>query len=74
MDEYTKLLVYLSGPAIVGLVTAVVALWREISELKLHISEHYVKQTTLQDIQDKVSDTRELVIAIAAKVGVPVSK
>lgn len=74
MDAYTQLLVYLAGPAIVGLVTSVIFLYKEISALKLHIAENYAKQTTLTDIQEKVSDTRDIVVELAAKLGVIVRR
>ena len=77
MDSYTpyvQLLLALAGPAIVGLVTAVIFLFRELNALKLHIAENYAKQATLVDIQQKVSDTRDIVMEIASKVGVQVRK
>lgn len=74
MDAYTQLLIYLAGPAIVGLVTAVIFLYKDINALRLHIAENYAKQATLTDIQEKVSDTRDIVLEIASKVGVTVRK
>lgn len=74
MDSYQQLLLYLAGPAIVGLVTAVVFLWREFASYKLHIAENYVKKGDLEEMKRDVRDMKSVVYEIAAKVGVTIQR
>lgn len=71
---YLNLLVYLAGPAIVGLVTAVVFLWRDLTNLKIHVAENYVKQKALGDLQKDTEEMKSIMYQIAAKVGVPIHR
>lgn len=68
----SQLLTYLIGAAVVGLVTTVTRLWREHNDLKLKLSEYYLKKDELNEIKDEVREIRDVVFRIALKMDVPV--
>jgi len=73
LTPYTQLLIYLAGPAIIGLVTALIYLWREFTAYKLYIAENYVKQEAIHGIQRDMREMKGVLYQIAAKVGVPIN-
>lgn len=74
MDAYTQLLNYLAGPAIVGLITWVFFIQRELNDLKIHIANSYLKTTAVDDIRTDIKDLSKVVYEIAGKLGVPLRK
>lgn len=74
MDTYTQLLVYLAAPAIIGIVTALIALWREFYQHKLHVAEHYVKKDDLSELKEDSKEMKKVMYQIAGKVGVRLDK
>jgi hypothetical protein len=74
LDQYTQLLIYLAGPAIVGIVGALIKLWRDFVDYKLHVAERYVKK---EDIHELTQDTKEMkgvLYQVAAKLGIAINR
>lgn len=65
------LIVYLCGAAIVGLVVAVITLWREFAAHKLHVAEVYMNSNDVEDMKRDLRELRDVVFKIAVKMDVP---
>lgn len=65
------LLVYLCGAAIVGIVVALVSLWREFAAHKLHVAEVYMNSHDVDEIKNELRALRDVVYKIAVKMDVP---
>lgn len=65
------LIVYLCGAAIVGLVVAVITLWREFAAHKLHVAEVYMNSHDVDEIKRDLRELRDVVFKIAVKMDVP---
>ena len=65
------LLVYLCGAAIVGIVVALVSLWREFTAHKLHVAEVYMNSHDVDEIKSELRGLRDVVYKIAVKMDVP---
>lgn len=70
MDTYIQLLIYLAPTAIVGLFTALIALWNSHTNLKLHISEHYIKKDIFAEVQKEIRQMNITMYQIAGKLGI----
>lgn len=66
------LIVYLCGAAIVGLVVAVITLWREFAAHRLHVAEAYMNNHDVNEIKDELKHLRDVVYKIAVKMDVPI--
>lgn len=74
MDSYQQLLLYLAGPSIIGLVTAIIFLWREITAYKLHVAETYVKKGDLNELKKDVREMKGVIYDVASKLGVSIQR
>jgi hypothetical protein len=73
-DGIESLIVYLCGAAIVGVVTALIALWREFSAHKLHVAEMYMNKAAADEIKAEIKELRYVLWRVADKLEVPVTK
>lgn len=69
--QISGLLQYLIGAAVVGLVVAVITLWRELSAHKLHVAEVYMNSHDVDEIKNELRALRDVVYKIAVKMDVP---
>lgn len=75
MDESIQgLITTLIGAAIVGIVTALVALWREFSAHKLHVAEQYANKELLDEFKGDLKELRYIVWRIAERLEIPVAR
>ena len=75
MDESIQgLITTLIGAAIVGIVTALVALWREFSAHKLHVAEQYANKELLGEFKGDLKELRYIVWRIAERLEIPVAR
>jgi hypothetical protein len=65
------LIVYLCGAAIVGLVVAVITLWREFAAHRLHVAEVYMNSHDVDEMKRDLRELRDVVFKIAVKMDVP---
>jgi hypothetical protein len=70
---YIQLLLYLAGPAILGVIAGVLYIWRDFTAYKLYIAENYVKQEAINSIQRDMREMKSVLYQIAAKVGVTIN-
>lgn len=73
-DAYVQLLIYLAAPLILLLIGGVIALWKDVQNHKLHVSENYTKKTDIDKVKEDTDEMKKLMYAIAGKVGVAFSK
>lgn len=78
-DEYSRLLYWLAGAAIVGLVgwvgrvqKQVYDVARELQEYKLHVAETYMRKGPLDELREEVHALRLIVYEIAVKLDIPI--
>ena len=71
MSGLQDLIVYLCGAAIVGLVVAVITLWREFAAHRLHVAEVYMNSNDVDDMKRDLRELRDVVFKIAVKMDVP---
>lgn len=71
-NAYIQLLIYLAGPAILGMVGAIIKLWRDFTDHKLHVAENYVKKEDMQEIKQDTKEMKGIIYQIAAKIGVSI--
>ena len=75
MDESIQgLITTLIGAAIAGIVTALVALWREFSAHKLHVAEQYANKELLDEFKGDLKELRYIVWRIAERLEIPVAR
>lgn len=69
--QISQILVYLIGAAIVGIVVALITLWREFAAHKLHVAEVYMNSHDVDEIKRDLRELRDVVFKIAVKMDVP---
>lgn len=70
MENYVQLLIYLAGPAIIGIVSAIIAQYREFYQFKLHVAENYLKKSDIEELKMDSKEMKKMIYQIAGKVGV----
>lgn len=70
-SQISQVIVYLIGAAIVGIVVALITLWREFAAHKLHVAEVYMNSHDVDEIKRDLRELRDIVWKIAAKMEVP---
>lgn len=70
-SQISQVIVYLIGAAIVGIVVALITLWREFAAHKLHVAEVYMNSHDVDEIKRDLRELRDIVWKIAAKMDVP---
>lgn len=68
------LITTLTGAAIIGLVTAVITLWREFTAHKLHVAEQYANKELLDEFKGDLKELRYVVWRIAERLEIPVAR
>ncbi len=72
MEIYVQLLIYLAPISIVGLIGCVWALWNSHHNLKLHISEHYIKKDSFDEVKRELRSLTVMMYKVASKLGVSI--
>ena len=67
----SQIIVYLIGTAVVGIVVALITLWREFAAHKLHVAEVYMNSHDVDEIKRDLRELRDVVFKIAVKMDVP---
>ena len=67
----SQIIVYLIGAAVVGIVVALITLWREFAAHKLHVAEVYMNSHDVDEIKRDLRELRDVVFKIAVKMDVP---
>jgi hypothetical protein len=70
--QISQLLQYLIGAAVVGVVTGLIVLWREFTAYKLYVAENYINSKNGDKIEKEISQIRDALFMIAAKLEVPI--
>jgi len=70
-SQISQVIVYLIGAAIVGIVVALITLWREFAAHKLHVAEVYMNSHDVDEIKRDLRELRDVVFKIAVKMDVP---
>lgn len=70
-SQISQVIVYLIGASIVGIVVALITLWREFAAHKLHVAEVYMNSHDVDEIKRDLRELRDVVFKIAVKMDVP---
>lgn len=77
-DTFTTFVLGLASVGVAGFVgwtiVSVIKTKSDLSDFKLHVAEHYTKNTALENLSEEVRNLGRIIYEIAGKLGVSVRK